>query len=1165
MVKTTSDLAIARIDTARRKKCLIFGPLPHWMLHRLKKKTNRSAYKLNMNPSIWNLLYPQIRFQEVPKLLPNQVPLLQTWYSVPLRFVPNRRGNDSLLFQGQKYSFCRRRGRDDTTSWRCTVRNCPVNVTTRGRDQLRIESQAGHNHTGAGNTPMKTAEVLGLMRQTYDGSFINAPVLLDHEEPTPELWYTVPLHIVENERGNRNLCFRGNFYNMPRGTREGTVWHCSTPNAPFLHDWEIPQTSQWYTVPTLQYAQNSRGRPCVMFRGHRYRFQTRTASFLAYWRCFKEKCMASLCTRGNHWAKLGPQPHRHARVTNDISQKTNAGDSDTVNDPDNPPLLMEGQEPIPKTWYTAPLRIFQNKRGTTNLNFRGYIYFKGRPGRNDTCSWTCSRFKCRSKLVTHQPTVLESNQVPKPSTWYYVELQYAKNSNGSILLFRGYRYDRQKLFPDAVISWKCSERDCPAMVFTLGENCLKIKSHAHNHACLGNKAMVFSKKVSQLAPQYQNVQPALQAPSKPPPLLHDHQTPMPSIWYTVPLKFFRNKVSKLSVRFHGHEYNMEKKTRSGDTVTWICPKPACSSFIITRGKDQVWLCPRPHNHAPSVFRALRVKQSDQKLADGGQAQKASGPPVLQPDEIPQVGRWYTVKLEYTKNRQGFRCITFRGHRYNCETVKANDAFSWRCYKTKCMALLNTQRDDRLMVGPHAHTHPRFGSHQKTHERDVDGETVDPENPPPLPDDQEPSFRTWYTVPLRFFESKRGKRNLSFRGYGFHVSRTARLAGTIGWTCSRQGCTCRVITRGVDKLWYGPNNHNHGGPRNKRSRSGGEGDAGPEAEPSILQADQIPVPRTWYKADLQYTTTRGGDRCFVFRGHRYNLVSENTWRCAEQTCPALMYTRAVNEIRVGRHGHNHPRRGNYQRIHEQDFDTVVVNPGNSPLLYDNLAPKPEVWYTTPVPMHTTQKYISFRGFSYRVEKTISKHNTVAWVCPNPTCESRIITRGYNQIWFDSIEHSHAASKRSVEAASVRKPLGQPKGGNARKSAVKDSTSKKGKSVSFVEDATTHEETQTNPDPDVRITRSSEAKKRKTTSPKSNTQAEQVSSTIARRNSAIPKSLSKESASNGSPQHAVPSQTRRRSSIHSSATDKDNPLMVWLPNASESTPQLPKAQEESIEIE
>lgn len=101
---------------------------------------------------------------------------------------------------------------------------------------------------------------------------------------------------------------------------------------------------------------------------------------------------------------------------------------------------------------------------------------------------------------------------------------------------------------------------------------------------------------------------------------------MPSIWYTVPLKFFRNKVSKLSVRFHGHEYNMEKKTRSGDTVTWICPKPACSSFIITRGKDQVWLCPRPHNHAPSAFRALRVKQSDQKLADGGQAQKASTAP-----------------------------------------------------------------------------------------------------------------------------------------------------------------------------------------------------------------------------------------------------------------------------------------------------------------------------------------------------------------------------------------------------------------------------------------------------------------------------------------------------------------------------------------------------------
>lgn len=239
-------------------------------------------------------------------------------------------------------------------------------------------------------------------------------------------------------------------------------------------------------------------------------------------------------------------------------------------------------------------------------------------------------------------------------------------------------------------------------------------------------------------------------------------------------------------------------------------------------------------------------------------------------------------------------------------------------------------------------------------------------------------------------------------------------------------------------------------------------------------------------------------------------------------------------------------------------------GNTPLLYDNLAPKPEVWYTTPVPMHTTQKYISFRGFSYRVEKTISKHNTVAWVCPHPTCESRIITRGYNQIWFDSIEHSHAASKRSVEATSVRKPLEQPKGGNARKSAVKDSTSKKDKRVSFVEDATTNEETQTNHD-NVRITRSSEAKKRRTTSPKSNTQAEQVSSTIARRNSAIPKSFSKESESNGSPQHAVPSQTRRRSSIHSSATDKDNPLMVWLPNASETTSQLPKAQEESIEIE
>lgn len=85
----------------------------------------------------------------------------------------------------------------------------------------------------------------------------NPALLLDHEEPVPQAWYTVPLKFGRNSKGTMNLEFRGNTYNVHRRA---------------------------------------------------------TSSDAISWRCAKLSCVCNVTTRGSDRIRISSRPHNHPEV-----------------------------------------------------------------------------------------------------------------------------------------------------------------------------------------------------------------------------------------------------------------------------------------------------------------------------------------------------------------------------------------------------------------------------------------------------------------------------------------------------------------------------------------------------------------------------------------------------------------------------------------------------------------------------------------------------------------------------------------------------------------------------------------------------------------------------------------------------------------------------------
>ncbi|KFB53269.1 Mod(mdg4)-h55.7a [Anopheles sinensis] len=72
--------------------------------------------------------------------------------------------------------------------------------------------------------------------------------------------------------------------------------------------------------------------------------------------------------------------------------------------PFRPPPLGDTVVPVPKFWYTAPLTFVVNRRGTRNLQFRGYMYVH-KKRHNRTVNWVCckgnvTQGNCKARVAT---------------------------------------------------------------------------------------------------------------------------------------------------------------------------------------------------------------------------------------------------------------------------------------------------------------------------------------------------------------------------------------------------------------------------------------------------------------------------------------------------------------------------------------------------------------------------------------------------------------------------------------------------------------------------------------------------------------------------------------------------------------------------------------------
>ncbi|KAL1402701.1 hypothetical protein pipiens_005961 [Culex pipiens pipiens] len=390
---------------------------------------------------------------QFPNLQPDQIPKVLTWYNTTeIQSVTNDKGGQLLLFRGHKYSQ-KKVHLNGNSSWKCHKYNCRATLLTRcGRD-LRIGVH-GHIHPRCGSF-QKTHEA------DYDveGSDPDNPaLLLDHEEPVPQAWYTVPLKFGRNSKGTMNLEFRGNTYNVHRRA---------------------------------------------------------TSSDAISWRCAKLSCVCNVTTRGSDRIRISSRPHNHPEVI----PRTTRG-----------PVLKPRENPLPCTWYTVPLKLIENSRGSKSLLFREYIYKKRKTTSKTTKTWVCAKQgNCLARVVSRDPdqlkvgihrhnhppwkprepkykpilnpefldmnavppmirppVALQDSQVPQLSLWYTAKLQFKKTEKGlNFVLFRGHRYNLKNTNRRGIHCWKCYKYKCRATVFTRGFDNIKLGVSGHNHSRFG--------------------------------------------------------------------------------------------------------------------------------------------------------------------------------------------------------------------------------------------------------------------------------------------------------------------------------------------------------------------------------------------------------------------------------------------------------------------------------------------------------------------------------------------------------------------------------------------------------------------------------------------------------------------------------------------------------
>lgn len=71
-----------------------------------------------------------------------------------------------------------------------------------------------------------------------------------------------------------------------------------------------------------------------------------------------------------------------------------------MEDPDNPPVLLDSAIPTAQVWYSLALEFVENKNGNMNLVFRGFTYNEVKRSKSNAVTWVCSKLGCSARATS---------------------------------------------------------------------------------------------------------------------------------------------------------------------------------------------------------------------------------------------------------------------------------------------------------------------------------------------------------------------------------------------------------------------------------------------------------------------------------------------------------------------------------------------------------------------------------------------------------------------------------------------------------------------------------------------------------------------------------------------------------------------------------------------
>ncbi|XP_055616271.1 uncharacterized protein LOC129762227 [Toxorhynchites rutilus septentrionalis] len=834
------------------------------------------------------------------------------------RITKNQRGNDALVFEGNRFSKEWSRV-DGSIIWRCSYKSgiCRVKVVLNS-DGMVHRMGGEHEHDHEQTEAEVTEEFFDEDVEIVDESLLvtptrnqlktaaKSPIHTPNFTPEPQ---PGNYRIVKNRKGFEALVYDGYRYCKVRVKQDGSVkWLCKMNKktcraavdlypdgtiikaTDFEHNHERPTdmeapdeddepeipgqevtypidpdvfgNSQWY------YVKNSKNGMSMMHAGYRYTKKCDRVDGTSLWRCSASQrgCKAGVILFPNDTLAM-VENAEHSHRPYDVN-KTADGEKDASDMQKSDVIEIDEADQSANESDINMHSLLQTVLGGDEVPWMG--------GESD------------KEQLSESVWFNSATDRPYPRPTGPPDFKIIKNRrNTDSLVHRGYRYCKIRDRVDGSILWACqmNKKTCRASVNLAVDGSVEVINGKHNHQ---KTDFDDGEGPEQIVVQPKEPIPDVELATDSSNKIKQHTgkpVKHPDYYYSL------NKSNRECLIHKGYRF-CKRSDRPDGSTTWRCSMGGNTCMVVVT------------IHADGTPEENSVKHNHHPLADL--------PPEIEREVKPKVEPMSeTKKAPY--NRKG-DILEWNGFNYRKIKELPDGCIIWICQIDSCRVAVKMLPNGQLkMLSESEHNHTATGQLPSA------PSTVAPAKSTTSAGSTTTENKTRC---YRLFKNQRGQMTLLYKGYRYSI-RNRNQDGSSSWKC-RANSSCRVIIylMADDRIVHGINNAEHNHEPNWESTKKLEAVMPTRVNPLYDYLNIVPgaTPNSDQQTDKPTNSSEVaksenvnfGKNVIEHKGYYYRLVvrkknGREYWRCVHfrnRTCRAALFCRDNGTIITSSNGKEH---------------------------------------------------------------------------------------------------------------------------------------------------------------------------------------------------------------------------------------------------------------------